>query len=94
MGAKQVYYGGSFVEDISITQFVFLLSSQILPKKAYHVEVVLYFRGSVTTISLQTVQQRLRLTGWWAVRGGKRTLFTLTTGQRIKISLRFNMEAL
>ena len=94
MRAMHLYCGGSFMEEISVTKLAFMISSTFYWRRRSIWRKSLYFRGSVTTTTLQNVQQHLRWTGWWAVRQGKRSIFTLLTGQRIQISPRFNMEAL
>ena len=93
MGAMLLYFGGSFMEEISIIKFAFIISSTF-HRRLTMWRQALYFRGSVTTVTVQNVQRHLRLTGWWAVRQGKRSMLTLTTGQRVQISLRFNMKVL
>jgi hypothetical protein len=90
----RLYSGGWFIEEISVTKFAFMISSTFYRRRRTIWRKGLYFRGFITKITLQNVQQHLRLTGWWAVRQGKRCMFTLLTGQRKQISLRFNMEAL
>jgi len=82
------------MEGISVTNFAFMISSTFYLRRRTIWRRGLYFRGSVTGVILQNVQQHLSWTGWWAVKQGKRSMFTLLTGQRIQISLRFNMEEL
>jgi hypothetical protein len=88
--SRESVYGRDQHNKIRVYYFV-----NILPKKAYIIwRSTWYFIGSVTMITLQNVQQHWRLTGWWAVRQERRSTFTLLTGHRIQISLRFNIEAL
>jgi len=92
--AMYLYCGDSFMEEIIVTKFAFMISSIFYRGRRNIWRHGLCFRGSVTGITLQNVQQHLRWTGWWEVRQGKRSMFTLLTGRRTQISLRFNMEAL
>jgi len=57
MRAMRLYYGGSLMEEISVTKFAFMISSTLYRRRCTIWSQGLCFRGSFITITLKNVQQ-------------------------------------